>query len=365
MRAAGLAAALVTAFALVATSASAHVPRSFFGIVDGTTLDKADFQRMHKAHVGALRLPIFWPAVQTTEGGPIYWGDVEHLVGRAASHHISVLPTLDGTPRYESHGCSSSKCIRHIHLKTKAQRRNWTSFVKAAVQRYGPHGGFWSDHPGVPYHPVHRWQIWNEESNPKQHNSTKLFSKLVRLSDKAIASVDPHGRLILGGLPGTTHGQSANNAWNYLKGVYKHAGKKHFAGVALHPYSPSVSGVGTQVRKLRRMMRKRHDASTPLLIDEIGWGSGGKAHHGTGSRGQAFVVSPKQQKQRLKASYKLLRRHRRAWNVGGVYWYQWKDPKNAPPGLCAFCYSSGLYKANGRTAKPALAAYRRLAAKAR
>ena len=86
---------------------------------------------------------------------------------------------------------------------------------------------------------------------------------------------------------------------------------------------------------------------------------------GTGSRGQAFVVSPKEQKKKLAKSFGLLTEHRRKWRIGGVFWYGWKDPKHAPPGLCAFCYSSGLYKANGETSKPALSAYKRFTRKTR
>jgi polysaccharide biosynthesis protein PslG len=358
-------ATLLAACAIVATSASAAVPGNFYGIVGATALSKGDFKRMGKAHVGSIRISVLWNAVQTTRRGPIYWGEVEKKVGRAAHHHISPLLVLEGTPHYESHGCGTTRCIRHIQLSSKGQRRDWTSFVKAAVERYGPRGSFWSAHPGIPYKPVRRWQIWNEESNPNERNSPALYSRLVKLADNAISSVDRHGKLILGGMAGKPNGRS-NYAWNYLKGVYRHAGRRHFEGVALHPYSASVAGVGAQIRRIRKTMRSRHDRSTQLLITEIGWGSGGKRRHGgTGSRGQAFVVSPKQQKRRLASSFKLLRHHRKAWRIGGVFWYQWKDPTNPPDGLCAFCYSSGLYKANGHTAKPALAAYRRLAAKAR
>ena len=63
-----------------------------------------------------------------------------------------------------------------------------------------------------------------------------------------------------------------------------------------------------------------------------------------------------------KASFKLLASHRKKWNIGGVDWFSWKDPpKNAPDGLCAFCYSSGLYESNGTKAKPALGAFRAFA----
>jgi hypothetical protein len=82
-------------------------------------------------------------------------------------------------------------------------------------------------------------------------------------------------------------------------------------------------------------------------------------------RGAVFNVSPRRQKRNLARSFGLLTNHRRRWRIGGVYWFQWQDPKHPPPGLCAFCYSSGLYKADGETAKPALSAYERFTGKAR
>jgi hypothetical protein len=32
------------------------------------------------------------------------------------------------------------------------------------VRRYGYGGEFWSENPGVPYHPIKTWEIWNEEN---------------------------------------------------------------------------------------------------------------------------------------------------------------------------------------------------------
>jgi hypothetical protein len=344
----------------LATGASAGTPRTFFGVVSDLS-SKGDAGRMKQAHVGSLRIGMYWPGIQPTHGGSYDWSAVDNAVALAAQKHISVLPIMSGTPSYEAPGCTGPKCTRRIQLATKGQRRDWMAFVRAAVKRYGRHGGFWQQNPSLPSMPIERWEIWNEENNPAQHNTVGVYSKLVTLSDQTISSVDRHGKAMVGGLAGETHGSKSAAAWNYLASLYRHGARKHIGAVALHPYSPTVSGIASQLKRIRKVLKSKHAASTPTYITEIGWGSGGKKHGGTGSRGQAFVVSPKGQRKKLTSSFKLLMHNRKRWRIGGVYWYQWKDPKNPPPGLCAFCYSSGLYKANGTTAKPALSAYRRLA----
>jgi hypothetical protein len=361
-----LATTLLLAIGLAtAAPAGAAVPRAFYGIMPGTALTQGDFKRMANARVGSLRVGLFWPGIQPKHHGPLNWASTDALVASAARKRISVLPILLGTPRYEADGCGSQACSRRIRIKSKSQRQDWQAFVKAAVQRYGHNGGFWQANSYLPYEPISRWQIWNEENSPKQHNSAKVYAKLLTASDKAVHAVDAHGKIMLGGMPGTPKGGKSATAWGYLARLYKAGAGKHFDAVALHPYSATIAGIRKQVKRIRRVLKRRHDANKATFITEIGWGSSRKRHAGTGSRGAAFNVGPKQQKRKLAQSFGLLTGHRRGWRIGGVYWYQWKDPRHAPAGLCAFCYSSGLYKADGKRAKPALSAYKRFTRKTR
>jgi hypothetical protein len=350
---------------VTAPAASARVPRGFYGIVEGTPLTHADFNRMGNARVGSLRVQFYWPSIQPKHRGPLNWGFIDQKIAEAARQHISILPILVGTPAYEANGCVSQTCSRRIRVGTKSKRQDWQAFVKAAVRRYGRNGDFWRANPSLPYGPITRWQIWNEQNNPKQHNPAKVYAKLLTASDKAIRGVDAKARIMLGGMFGTPKGGKSSRAWSYLSALYKAGAGKHFDAVALHPYSPTISGIGKQIKRIRRVLKRHHDAKRPTFITEIGWGSSRKRHAGTGSRGAAFNVGPEQQKRKLTQSFGLLTSNRRTWRIGGVYWYQWKDPKNAPPGLCAFCYSAGLYKADGRTAKPALSGYKRFTRKTR
>ena len=361
-----LAGAALLAIALVAApAAGASVPRRFYGIVPGTPLTDPDFNRMGNARVGSLRQQFFWPGIQPKRGGPLHWAAIDAVVARAAQQHISILPILVGTPGYEAHGCKSQDCRGHISLGTKRHRRDWQAFVKAAVRRYGRHGEFWNANSSFPYEPITRWQIWNEQNNPNERNPARLYGRLVTASDKALHGVDPKAQTVLGGMFGTPPGGKSSTAWGYLRALYKGRARRHFDAVALHPYSPTISGIRAQIRRVRRVLKSHHDGNRQILITEIGWGSSRKHHAGTGSRGAVFNVGPKQQKRKLARSFGMLTSNRRSWRIGGVYWFDWRDPKHPPAGLCAFCYSSGLYKADGKTAKPALSAYKRFTRKAR
>jgi hypothetical protein len=357
MKRIAVAAAAASLFVAVAgaTPSSAAVPRAFYGIVPFAPLNSSDFVRMGQAKVGSLRFQITWSSMQQSRGGPINFAATDAKVAGAAFEGIEPFPTLFGTPKFES-GCGSVDCQRHIET-SKTALADWGAFVKAVANRYGTKGSFWAANPSIPKDPITRYQVWNEVNNTTQHNTPQSYTKLVKATDSALGSVDKKTQVILSGMFGEPPNNPKNDAWNYLNSMYKAGAGPHFDGAALHPYAIKPSGLSAPIKKMRAAMKKGHDASTPLYITEIGWGSSKKVHGGTGGRGNAFNVTPKKQAAYLKSSFKTLTSHRKSWKLGGVFWFTWKDPVNAPDGLCGFCYSSGLYKGNGTTAKPSLKAY--------
>jgi hypothetical protein len=98
--------------------------------------------------------------------------------------------------------------------------------------------------------------------------------------------------------------------------------------------------MGAQIRNLRRIMRDHHDAGTPLYVTELGWGSDGyESRWERGLRGQA---------RELDQAFGMLVHHHRSWNIGGVWWFSWRDDLDAK---CQFCDSAGLLTQKGE-AKP-------------
>ena len=116
--------------------------------------------------------------------------------------------------------------------------------MRQAVERYGPHGRFWSEHPEVPRDPIRTWQIWNEPNfkyfvarpNPGE------YGRLVKRSARAIHALDLGAKVVLGGL-------FARRA-RERRGPPRHAGRLHGPRCGLLP--PLGSPRRGQVTATRR-----------------------------------------------------------------------------------------------------------------
>jgi hypothetical protein len=144
-------------------------------------------------------------------------------------------------------------------------------------------------------------------------------------------------------------------AWVYLNKLYEHRGfKRSFDSVALHPYAGTKHAIRLQLKRMRRVMRRHHDARSHLWITELGWGS--KRPDQTtpinkGLRGQ---------KRMLKRTFPYLQHHHRRWRLSHVFWFRWRDPAPGTPG-CKFCSSSGLFR-HSQKPKPVWRAFKRVTA---
>lgn len=356
--------ALLVACGLAATPAPAKTPRSFWGVVLNNPPTQQDFHKMGTGKVGTLRTLVNWGAIQPTPGpcspnpgSACNWDSLDAIMAGIARQHVKALADLYGSPAWVSHN-SGFFGGRFDPILTGG-KSGWAQFVTAAAKRYGPHGTFWNSNPQLPYDPIRRWQVWNEQNSSNQFHprpSPKHYATLVKVTSNRIKALDKHAQIILGGMFGTPGGAGAKTvtAWKFLSKLYAiHGTKRAFDAVALHPYSPTISGIKFQVEKLRKVLARHHDSKSKLWLTELGWGSDAKHVHG--NHGQNLTKTPKQQKSLLVRSFKLLRSHRRAWHVAGVTWYSLRDPEN-PAGQCTFCLSSGLLKKNFQP-KPAWFAY--------
>ena len=350
-----LVAVLAAAVLLVAASPAGAVSRPFFGIAVSNHTEPADFQTMGDARVGTFRFQLDWANIQPTEGGPYDWSAVDPLVEGAALNGIELLPILYGTPGY------ASGAHREPPLGSSADKRAWQDFVAAVVERYGAEGEFWQtfepQNPGVGPQPVEALQIWNEQNSPTYFEpkpSVKKYAELVRISDEAIASVDPSVDVVLGGMFGTPSRNKGIFSWKFLKRLYEVNGAEgHFDAVALHPYSPNLAGIKAQIQLAREKIKRAGGRRTPIWITEIGWGS-------AGTHGQPLNKSPKGQKKMLKKSFNLLLDRRGKWKIKRVMWFTWLDAGDGsdPVGVvCGWCGSAGLLESD-RTPKPSFDQFR-------
>src|SRR4051794_11045673 len=168
LTAALLLAALVLALGGAATGAPPppRAPAEFFGIGPQTPLTDRDAEYMKAGGIGIVRMAVPWSSVQEKRKKGVYnWAGLDSGVGGAARHGLRVLPFLYGTPHWLAGKPTT------LPIDNARQRDEWTAFLTAAVERYGPRGTFWKEHakvvgpnyePVVPKLPIRSWQVWNE-----------------------------------------------------------------------------------------------------------------------------------------------------------------------------------------------------------
>jgi hypothetical protein len=331
---------VVLLLAAVPQAAPAYLPPGFVGISPQSAGTAKDYELMHEAGIRSVRFPLFWGAVEPENPAftPRQWDSYDREVRLAAAAGLEIFPVVLGTPSWVS------PLKTDLPIRTPMQRRAWASFLRAAVNRYGPNGSFWRGEEELPYKPVHLWEVWNEENivSYMPRPEPKLFATLIRIAGRVIHHQAPGSKVILGGLFGRPLQIPPNVAsGDFLNRFYRTGNvKRYFDGVGLHPYVADARAMGTQLQNLRRIMRRHRDFGTPLFVTELGWGSAdGPSRWQRGLSGQAFQLSK---------AFAMLSANRVRWGIGGAWWFTWSDEG----GNCIFCGSAGLLTRN-REAKPA------------
>ncbi len=371
----GFAAAPAVAGASLLAPSPAAVPDGFVGMnLDGPMypdtaagIDLAQqFTAIEQAGVESVRVTFGWSRAQpyaswsqvpapgsgqfvNVGGIPTDFQQLDELVGLAAQHGITVLPTVIYAPQWDITGASSQSIGR------PATDRPYAAFLTALVDRYGPRGSFWQGY-SPPAEPIRTWEIWNEPNIdyfwPAQPFARSYVALLLAAS-KAIKAADPGARVMLGGLP--------NYSWTDLASIYRVAGARAaFDVVGLHPYTATPAGVITITRYVRRVMDANHDAAKPIIIDEVGWPAS-KGLPGGGGGGLGTTVAG--QARNTAALLPLLARDRVALNVSAFDYYTWAGAKLPPSAAFSEFSFAGLfdYIDGALVQKPAFAAFAKAA----
>jgi len=348
-----------------ATPQVAKPPKGFFGVGPQTVLTEKDVKYMKAGGIEAIRWPMLWGAIQPTKKGGYKWEVFDPVVEEAARQGLTVLPFILSTPHW------LAKKETTLPVNNATQRKVYTAFLRAAVERYGPGGEFWVIHspqkireekekqttgpvyelPGAQLKPIAKpvpiktWQVWNEANffyfayPVSPHNSTPV-----------IKAAEPGAKVILTGLFGrpTAGAKRGMPAAQFLEQLYKAPGiKSAFDGVALHPYAIDSEQLEEIVEEMHEVTVANHDR-VPLYITEMGWGSQNDFHI------DAFEHGVQGQVEELKAAYKYLLENRTRLDLKQVYWFSWKDL----PESCAFCDSVGLFHYSAKfRPKPAWRAF--------
>jgi hypothetical protein len=326
--------------AISAPAAQAYLPPGFIGVSPQSQASSSDFELMREAGVTSVRLPLYWTVVQAKAPtvADADWSGFDREVGLAAESGIRIMPFVWGSPEWVAPQAID------LPVRSSWQRWGWSKLLREAVGRYGPNGSFWKENPNLPFLPIHRWEIWNEENivTFADRPDPVAFAKLIRISGRVLHRADPDSKVLLGGFFGRPLQVPPNvGSGDFLSRFYRARNvKRYFDGVALHPYVARARAMGAQLDNLRRVMRVHHDAATPIYVTELGWGSrSGPTRWERGLYGQANQLS---------RAFAMLSAERLRWRIGGVWWFTWTDEG----GSCAFCRSAGLLTEK-RKAKPA------------
>jgi Beta-galactosidase len=354
MKAGGKAGLVAAALATISicgaatTAAGAAVAPGFFGMTpSGTTL--ADANQMAAHGVRTVRVQVNWGFIEPSPGQRD-WSFYDDFISNLAAARLQALPVLLGVPTWISpHGSRPP-------IYSASQRSAWTSFVRELAARYGPNGSFWRERPGLPYHPLVDWEVWNEPNlrvywggrpNPRR------YVRLLLLTRAALNPVDPSARLVLGGIfppPRPRYGISQRT---FLERLYRVRGaRRTFDALAIHPFAARPKGVIAACREARRLMNRHRDRRTPLWITELGWSTGG-ANWGK----SPFRATESTQAKFLRRSFRSLIARRRALRLQRLIWHAWQD-SNVPG--APWTLNMGLLRSDG-SPKPSLFAYSGLA----
>jgi hypothetical protein len=331
---------VVVVLAMAPATAHAYLPPGFIGIAPQNPGTAKDYKLMAEAGITSVRLPLNWAGIEPEN--PAFserqWGGFDHEVKLAAEEGLTVFPFITASPEWvASEGID-------LPVANAWQRGAWASFLRAVVDRYGVNGSFWREEDELPYLPMRRWEIWNEENivTFASEPEPARFAGLIRIAGRVIHSREPGSKVIVGGLFGRPLQIPPNVASGDFLNRFYRAGnvKRFFDGVALHPYVADAQAMGAQLQNLRRIMRRHHDGGTPLYVTELGWGSeSGPTRWQRGLLGQADQLSK---------AFSMLSANRVRWGIAGAWWFTWSDEG----GSCTFCRSAGLLTAD-REAKPA------------
>jgi hypothetical protein len=315
--------------------------REFFGVQPFEPISTGEAAALRSARVGTLRIALGWPRVERVPGER-NWAYSDYQFNLAAREGIRVFPVLVGTALQPgNYGGPPLRSYRAVS--------GWATFVADAARRYGPGGVFWQLNPQLPYMPVREWQVWNEQSSV--HGWDRLpnageYASLVRSTSEALRAVDPETRVVLGGILPHRRDPSGIPMRQFLRDIYRQPDiKRHFDAVALHPYSPRPRKVLEFAQKLRKVMVRNRDRKTELIISEIGWSTGG-------TQGGELATTEAEQARRLRKSYRMLIRHRRALGLKRIVWLFLRDYAG---GSDYWVYRMGLFDTR-KVAKPAWSA---------
>lgn len=265
--------AVTVILACAAGTSEARVPTNFFGIDATPLMDAAgtDYLDSALASMAADGLQVVRGQAATAMpptafNRDYYWREDDAFELSMAAAGLRWYPFIAYAPRFRG-------TVRPTSPKRVPE---YAAFAGMLAQRYGPHGDFWQEHPGLPRLPVTTYEIWNEENSTAywrpQRTGPADYAELYLAARRAIKRVEPGARVIVGGLAvGGSH--STTDEVDFLRRMVAHRPslRRNLDAVAFHPYKRSVPEVYARIARLRRALDTLVGPQVPIEITEVGW----------------------------------------------------------------------------------------------
>lgn len=331
-----LAALLLPVGTAAARSQPLRVPHGWNGMVVNRDLLGTDAQagrewdRMVSAGVETTRTAFYWSGAQpyrqasdvpadSPDGPyeldgrqiPTVYGKMDGIVEANARRGLTLLPVVLSAPNWAAVDPQNA-------VSRPKNAGDYANFLTDLVQRYGPNGSFWAQHPDIPKRPIRQWQIWNEPNIGYFWHASHMagYAALLRAAHDAIKRADPGAGVILAGLSSSKQ----SRPWTSLAELYRAGARRLFDAATVHPYSLQPKNVMRIIANVRSVMRRYGDGRKPLWVTELSWPSArGRSNYNAYN----FNVTESQQAQKIREIYPMLARARRSLGIARVYWYTW------------------------------------------
>jgi hypothetical protein len=245
----------------------------------------------------------------------------------------------------------------------------YLSFVARVVERYGPGGDFWAEHPELPCCAVTAFEFWNEpnyadnwhirQGDPEPERARDYGRMFRRVATTIHGAARGPVRVMTGGISNLDEN---GNGRGFLRDLYEAHPDigQHMDVMGIHTYSSGPDAAMSAVRAVRTIMANHGDGEVPIAITEHGWSTCPDPEPGQYS-GKCVVGGEAQQASFLTEFATRLDGARDELEVELLVWFNIQD--TADPVLHPECSTPGnfygLFRFDG-TAKSSLAAWREL-----
>lgn len=181
---------------------------------------------------------------------------IDYQMGMLAKYGIRAQPTFTGSPSW-AYGPGSRL--------PDSQFQNFTDWAVAFIQRYGPNGQFWKEHPELPYLPTYDYEIWNEVNSIHfwtAKTDPPPYARLLQYLYPRVKAAQPDSYVL------ASIGWPDANA--YLDAMWANGAGSSIDGIAFHPYAPTSNAIVGLTTSMRAKLTALGRGDIPIQITETG-----------------------------------------------------------------------------------------------